>query len=75
MKQYNITEAKSRLSELVNLALQGEDIVIARNNKPLVRLAPVSAMGKKQRPGSANGQILSVSHDFDELLKDFKEYL
>jgi prevent-host-death family protein len=75
MKQYNITEAKSRFSELVNLALQGEDIVIARNHKPLVRLAPVNAEGTKRRPGSAKGQILSVSHDFDELQEDFKEYI
>jgi prevent-host-death family protein len=75
MKQYNIAEAKSRFSELVKRALQGEEIVIARDNKPLLRLAPVNAVRKERRPGSAKGQILSVSHDFDELPGDFKEYI
>jgi prevent-host-death family protein len=75
MKQYNIAEAKSRFSELVKRALQGEEIVIARDNKPLLRLAPVNAVRKERRPGSAKGQILSVSLDFDELPGDFKEYI
>jgi antitoxin (DNA-binding transcriptional repressor) of toxin-antitoxin stability system len=40
-QQYNIAEAKSHFSELVKRALLGEDIVIARDNKPILRLAPV----------------------------------
>jgi len=75
MKQYNIAEAKSRFSELVKLALQGEEIVIARDNKPLLRLAPVNELRKERRPGSAKGQILAVAPDFDELPEDFKEYI
>jgi prevent-host-death family protein len=75
MKQYNIAEAKSHFSELVKQALLGEEIVIARDNKPLLRLAPVSTVRKKRLPGSAKGQILSVSPDFDGLPADFKEYV
>jgi antitoxin (DNA-binding transcriptional repressor) of toxin-antitoxin stability system len=75
MKQFNIAEAKSRFSELIKLALQGEEIVIARDNKPLLRLALVNEVRKERRPGSAKGQILSVSGDFDELPEDFKEYI
>lgn len=75
MKQYNIAEAKSHFSELVKLALQGEEIVIARDNKPLLRLAPVNEVRKERLPGSAKGQILAVSPDFDELPEDFKEYV
>ena len=51
MKQYNIAEAKSHFSELVKQALLGEEIVIARDNKPLLRLAPVSKVRKKRLPG------------------------
>lgn len=74
MKQYNIAEAKSRFSELVKLALQGEEVIIARDNKPLIRLMPVQETGKKRLPGSAKGQILAISADFDALPADFDEY-
>jgi prevent-host-death family protein len=42
VKTYNIAEAKAHFSELVKRALLGEKIVIARNNKPLLRLMPVA---------------------------------
>lgn len=75
MRQYNIAEAKSHFSELVKLALSGEEIVIARDNKPLLRLAPVHEIRTKRLPGSAKGQILEISPDFDDLPSDFKEYV
>ncbi len=75
MKQYNIAQAKSHFSELVKLALLGEEVVIARDNKPLLRLTPVTEAKKERQPGSAKGQILSIAPDFDELPPDFKEYV
>lgn len=75
MKQFNIADAKSHFSELVKLALLGEEIVIARDNKPLLKLVPVTEARKGRRPGSAKGQILAISPDFDELPPDFKEYI
>ena len=75
MKQYNIAEAKSHFSELVKLALQGEEVLIARDNKPLLRLTPLNGPLKKRKPGTAKGQVLSVAPDFDELPEDFKEYV
>lgn len=75
MKQFNIADAKSHFSELVKLALLGEDIVIARDNKPLLKLVPVAEAQKERRPGLAKGQILAVSSDFDELPADFQEYI
>jgi antitoxin (DNA-binding transcriptional repressor) of toxin-antitoxin stability system len=75
MKQYNIAEAKSHFSELVKLALQGEEVLIARDNKPLLKLTPLNAPLKKRMPGTAKGQVLSVAPDFDELPEDFKEYV
>jgi prevent-host-death family protein len=75
MKQYNIAEAKSHFSELVRQALLGEEIVIAKDNKPLLRLLPVNNVKKKRTPGTAKGEILSISPDFDELPEEFKEYV
>jgi antitoxin (DNA-binding transcriptional repressor) of toxin-antitoxin stability system len=75
LKQYNIAEAKSHFSELVKLAKLGEDIMIARDNKPLLRLAPITEGRTERRPGSGKGQILAMSPEFDDLPADFKEYV
>lgn len=39
--QLNMLEAKNQLSRLVKAAIEGEDVVIASNGVPLVRLVPV----------------------------------
>lgn len=36
--QYSLSEAKARLSELVEEALSGKEVIITRNGKPVVRL-------------------------------------
>ncbi|CAN5833234.1 hypothetical protein BH24DEI2_BH24DEI2_02760 [soil metagenome] len=45
MTQVNMHEAKTQFSKLVEQALAGEDVVVARNGKPLVRLVPVAGPG------------------------------
>jgi prevent-host-death family protein len=42
----NMLEAKNQISRLVKAALEGEEVVIARNGEPMVRLTPVA---KKER--------------------------
>ena len=74
MKQYNIAAAKTHFSKLVKLALLGEEIVIAKDHKPLLRLLPVNKVPKERRPGSAKGQILAVAADFDNTPLEFREY-
>ena len=44
MAVFNMHDAKTQLSDLVARAEAGEDIVIARRNKPAVRLVPVEAV-------------------------------
>lgn len=41
--QVNVQEAKTRLSQILADAERGEDVVIARDGTPVVRLVPVSA--------------------------------
>jgi prevent-host-death family protein len=74
-KTVNIHEAKTHLSELLALAMQGEDVVIAKANKPMVRLVPIKPPRLPRRPGSARGQVLYISPDFDETPQDFKDYV
>jgi prevent-host-death family protein len=68
-KTVNIHEAKTHLSELLALAMEGEEIIIAKANKPLVRLVPVEAPMKKRIAGMHRGEIW-VSEDFDDPLPD-----
>jgi prevent-host-death family protein len=46
--QVNIAEAKAKLSSLLDRALTGEEVVIARAGKPLVRLVPVNRREKRK---------------------------
>lgn len=74
MARYNIAEAKAKFSELVDKAIAGEEVVIARANKPLLKLVPYYGRRRRLKPGSAKGQIW-MSDDFDAPLDDFKEYM
>ena len=59
-------EAKTHLSKLVQAALDGEEVVIAKNGTPLVKLVPCEPVKKKLRPppGLWKGQIW-IADDFD----------
>ena len=60
----NIHDAKTRFSKLINQALQGEEIVIARDGKPLIRLVPFSEEPQIRKGGQFNG-LIQISDDFD----------
>jgi prevent-host-death family protein len=60
----NMHQAKSTLSRLVQRALDGEEVVIARNGEPLVKLVPIPKTLKPRVPGRLKGKIW-VSPDFD----------
>jgi prevent-host-death family protein len=66
-------EAKTKLSQLVERAEAGEEIVIARNGKPVARLVPVTT-GKSfaDLHGAFRGRI-HIADDFDELPDDIAE--
>jgi prevent-host-death family protein len=74
MAQYNVAEAKARLSELVQKAVSGEEVVIARDNRPLLLLVPLGARGGRRKPGSAKGRIW-MAPDFDRTPEDFEVYV
>ena len=75
MSQFNIAEAKARLSELVKKAMLGEEVIIARHNKPVLKLVPLDRPKRPRKPGSGKGQILYVAPDFDATPEEFKDYV
>lgn len=74
MAQWNVAEAKARLSELVQKAVAGEEVVIAKDNTPLLRLVPLRPTGRTRTPGTAKGRIW-IAADFDRTPGDFGEYV
>ena len=65
MRQVNMHEAKTHLSELVEAAEAGEVVVIARHGRPVVRLESVTRKGKGIRLGTLKGMFPSIPKDFD----------
>jgi prevent-host-death family protein len=65
----NIFEAKTQLSKLIELAEKGQDVVIARAGKPVVRLTKLEPVKRPIRYGVLKGQIW-ISDDFDAPLPD-----
>jgi prevent-host-death family protein len=73
MAKFNVAEAKSRFSELIQKAMVGDEVIIAKDNKPVVKLVPLVHPAKTRKPGSAAGQIW-MAPDFDATPADFDEY-
>ncbi|OAH14139.1 type II toxin-antitoxin system Phd/YefM family antitoxin [Streptomyces jeddahensis] len=71
-RQYNIHEAKTHFSRILQQVETGEEVVISRAGQPIAKVVPLRA--KVQRPGrgSLRGQI-HIPEDFDELPDDIAE--
>lgn len=65
----NIHEAKTKFSHLIDLALKGEEVLIARRNVPLIKLMPYEEKSTKRKGGQLKG-IMIVEDNFDDPLPD-----
>jgi antitoxin (DNA-binding transcriptional repressor) of toxin-antitoxin stability system len=74
MQQVNVEDAKSNLPDLIDAAVNGEEVVIAKDEQHVVKLVPVSRAKPRPQFGSAEG-LISMADDFDEPLADFAEYM
>jgi prevent-host-death family protein len=75
MAQIGMHEAKTTLSKLVERAEGGEEIVIARRGKPVVRLVPVGGSASLESVRGAWRGKVRIADDFDELPDDIAEAL
>ncbi|MDP2711379.1 MAG: type II toxin-antitoxin system prevent-host-death family antitoxin [Solirubrobacteraceae bacterium] len=73
MTQIGMHEAKTQLSKLVARAEAGEEIVIARNGTPAVRLVPVAGISSMESIRGAWRGRVTIADDFDELPDDVAE--
>ncbi len=69
MDPINVYQAKTKLSELIDRAAAGEEIVIARHGRPIARLVAYEPPPRKRKLGVLAGK-LHVPDDFDDPLPD-----
>lgn len=65
--EVNIHDAKTNLSKLIAAAESGEDVIIARNGKPavrIVRITPAATKSRKQMLGSGTGKVWMAEDAF-----------
>lgn len=67
MEFFNVHEAKTHFSRLLDRVAQGEEIVIAKSGRPVAKLVRVAA--EPRRPGRLKGRI-RIGPDFDEPLPE-----
>lgn len=67
---YNIHEAKTHLSQLLERVQNGEEIVIAKSGKPIARLTAIGIRPSRRIPGMDKGKVI-IHSDFDDPLPEF----
>ncbi len=76
MYQFDIDEARAKLPDLIEAAINGEEVYIAKNSNQMLQLVPVASpvvQPRKRKAGSAKG-LFVMAEDFDAPLTDFEEY-
>lgn len=69
MEIANIHEAKSQLSKLIEQAMNGEEVIIAKAGQPMVRLMPITPDATPRQGGQWKGRV-RIADDFDALPDD-----
>ena len=70
MTVYNMHESKTHFSRLIERVLNGEEVIIARDGKPVARLLPILDEASARVPGLDKGKV-TISSDFDAPLPEF----
>ncbi len=74
MAQASIHEAKTHLSRLIQRALAGEEVIIANDGKPVVKLVPIGAPARRARLGGWEGEFW-MADDFDAEIGDMADHM
>ena len=74
MQSIDVNQAKHRFSELIEQAIGGDEVVITKSGKPIVKLVAIGKRKHQRQYGNARG-LIKIPHEFDEPLEDFRDYL
>jgi antitoxin (DNA-binding transcriptional repressor) of toxin-antitoxin stability system len=72
--QVSLSEAAASLRDLVQAAIDGEEVILLDGDRPAIKLVPIESVKPRPKFGSAKG-LVWMSDDFDEPLEDMKEYM
>ena len=64
MHIFNIYDAKAHLSKLIDRVAKGEEIIISKAGKPIIKLVPITPAKPKRYFGVLQGKI-EIADDFD----------
>ncbi|WP_330458276.1 type II toxin-antitoxin system prevent-host-death family antitoxin [Streptomyces sp. NBC_00820] len=68
-RRYNVHEAKTHFSRILQLVETGEEVIISRAGEPVAKVVPLRAKVSRTDYGALRGQV-HVPDDFDELPDD-----
>lgn len=74
MVQVSIQEAQNKLPDLINAVLQGEQVLIKKDEQHKIQLVPFQREKPKPQFGSAKDMI-EMADDFDAPLDDFDSFM
>lgn len=74
MHKITVEDAKEQLHSLIQDAMKGEEVIIVKNDTPLVKLAPIKGKKATRKFGNAKG-LVEITDGFDAPLEDFAEYM
>ena len=74
MSIVSIHQAKTHLSRLIQRALDGEEIIIAKRSEPMVRLQVIRESPPQRRFGGLGKLVMAMGDSFDDELDDFADY-
>jgi antitoxin (DNA-binding transcriptional repressor) of toxin-antitoxin stability system len=72
--QVSVTEAAAHLNELIQAAIDGEEVIVLTGDRPAIKFTPIASVKPRPKFGSAKG-LVWMSDDFDEPLAEMKEYM
>lgn len=70
MTTYNVHEAKTHLSKILERVMSGEEIIIAKAGKPVAVLSAYEKMPERRIPGNDTDKVV-IKSNFDEPLPEF----
>ncbi len=66
-----LSDAKARFSEIVERTVNGDEFIVTRMGKPVVRISRITRTAPARKLGDLAGQI-RMSDDFDEWPEDLQ---
>ncbi len=71
----DINQALPQMNKLLENASNGEEIIITKNDQPMVKISSVKKINQRPPLFGSDKNIIAITDDFDEPLEDFNDYI